>query len=68
LYAHTLRERERAKERKRERERERAKERERANMHCQVVACTFSFYTGLTSAESLKLVCFNLTKNNIFTV
>ncbi len=31
---------------------------ERANMHCQGIACTRSFYVGLTSAEGKKLECF----------
>ncbi len=32
-------------------------ERERANMHCQDIPCTVSFYMGLTSAEGQKLKC-----------
>jgi hypothetical protein len=32
-----------------------SKHTERAKMHCQGLACTRSFYIGLTSAEALKL-------------
>jgi hypothetical protein len=34
------------------------RERERANMHYHCIACTISFYTGLTSADGRKLECF----------
>ncbi len=39
---------------------------ERANMHCQGIACTRSFYVGLTSAGGKKLECFKRTVNKIF--
>jgi hypothetical protein len=35
-------------------------------MHCQGIACTRSFYKGLTSAEGQMLERFQLMKNNIF--
>ncbi len=39
---------------------------ERANRHCQGIACTRTFYMGLTSAEDQKLECFESIAKNIF--
>jgi hypothetical protein len=38
----------------------------KANMHCQDITSTKSFYTVSTSAERQKLECFNQTAINIF--
>ncbi len=38
----------------------------RANMHCQGIACTWSFGMGLTSAEGQKLECLKRTATNFY--
>jgi len=45
---------------------QRERERVRANMHCQGIACSRSFYIRLTSPEGQKIECFQVSKRASF--